>query len=152
MRSMRLKARMESERMPRGADPTLHAKLGRGGLSDVEWTVQLMQMRHGWSEPGLRTTRTREALAAACAAGLIPAEDAETLDEAWVLATRVRNAVMLVRGRPGDTFPSEAREMTAVGRYLGYEPGHVGDMLDDYRRITRRARAVVEERFYGAAS
>ncbi|MFG3404491.1 bifunctional [glutamine synthetase] adenylyltransferase/[glutamine synthetase]-adenylyl-L-tyrosine phosphorylase [Streptomyces sp. NPDC048142] len=148
----RLKARMESERLPRGADPTLHAKLGRGGLSDVEWTVQLMQMQHGWAEPGLRTTRTREALAAACAAGLIPVEDAQTLDEAWVLATRVRNAVMLVRGRPGDTFPSEAREMAAVGRYLGYEPGHVGDMLDDYRRITRRARAVVEERFYGAAS
>ncbi|OCC08127.1 bifunctional [glutamine synthetase] adenylyltransferase/[glutamine synthetase]-adenylyl-L-tyrosine phosphorylase [Streptomyces sp. PTY087I2] len=148
----RLKARMESERMPRGADPTLHAKLGRGGLSDVEWTVQLIQMRHGWAEPGLRTTRTREALAAACAAGLIPAEDAQTLDEAWVLAARVRNAVMLVRGRPGDTFPSDARELAAVGRYLGYEPGHVGDMLDDYRRITRRARAVVEERFYGATA
>ncbi|MFB7917612.1 bifunctional [glutamine synthetase] adenylyltransferase/[glutamine synthetase]-adenylyl-L-tyrosine phosphorylase [Streptomyces sp. NPDC056061] len=147
----RLKARMESERLPRGADPTLHTKLGRGGLSDVEWTVQLMQMRHGWSEPGLRTTRTREALAAACAAGLIPTEEAQTLDEAWVLATRVRNAVMLVRGRPGDTFPSGPRELTAVGRYLGYEPGHVGDMLDDYRRITRRARAVMEERFYGAA-
>ncbi|MFC8227229.1 bifunctional [glutamine synthetase] adenylyltransferase/[glutamine synthetase]-adenylyl-L-tyrosine phosphorylase [Streptomyces sp. NPDC057287] len=147
----RLKARMESERMPRGADPTLHTKLGRGGLSDVEWTVQLMQMQHGWAEPGLRTPRTREALAAACAAGLIPAEEAQTLDEAWVLASRVRNAVMLVRGRPGDTFPSNPRELTAVGRYLGYEPGHVGDMLDDYRRITRRARAVVEERFYGAA-
>ncbi|MCT6776650.1 bifunctional [glutamine synthetase] adenylyltransferase/[glutamine synthetase]-adenylyl-L-tyrosine phosphorylase [Streptomyces sp. CS7] len=147
----RLKARMESERMPRGADPTLHAKLGRGGLSDVEWTVQLIQMQHGWAEPGLRTTRTREALAAACAAELIPAEDAQTLDEAWVLAARVRNAVMLVRGRPGDTFPSDPRELAAVGRYLGYEPGHVGDMLDDYRRTTRRARAVVEERFYGAA-
>ncbi|MFB8020435.1 bifunctional [glutamine synthetase] adenylyltransferase/[glutamine synthetase]-adenylyl-L-tyrosine phosphorylase [Streptomyces rubiginosohelvolus] len=147
----RLKARMESERMPRGADPTLHAKLGRGGLSDVEWTVQLIQMQHGWAEPGLRTTRTREALAAACAADLIPAEDAQTLDEAWVLAARVRNAVMLVRGRPGDTFPSDPRELAAVGRYLGYEPGHVGDMLDDYRRTTRRARAVVEERFYGAA-
>ncbi|MEV6262925.1 bifunctional [glutamine synthetase] adenylyltransferase/[glutamine synthetase]-adenylyl-L-tyrosine phosphorylase [Streptomyces sp. NPDC051784] len=147
----RLKARMESERMPRGADPTLHTKLGRGGLSDVEWTVQLMQMQHGWAEPGLRTTRTRQALAAACAAELIPAEEAQTLDEAWVLASRVRNAVMLVRGRPGDTFPSNPRELTAVGRYLGYEPGHVGDMLDDYRRITRRARAVMEERFYGAA-
>ncbi|MEB8342712.1 bifunctional [glutamine synthetase] adenylyltransferase/[glutamine synthetase]-adenylyl-L-tyrosine phosphorylase [Streptomyces endophyticus] len=145
----RLKARMESERLPRGADPTLHTKLGRGGLSDVEWTVQLLQLRHGWAEPGLRTTRTREALAAACAAGLIPAEDAEILDEAWVLAARVRNAVMLVRGRPGDTFPSDGRELGAVGRYLGYDPGHVGDMLDDYRRTTRRARAVMEERFYG---
>ncbi|MFE5618436.1 bifunctional [glutamine synthetase] adenylyltransferase/[glutamine synthetase]-adenylyl-L-tyrosine phosphorylase [Streptomyces sp. NPDC056463] len=146
----RLKARMETERLPRGADPTLHAKLGRGGLSDVEWTVQLIQMRHGWAEPGLRTTRTRVALAAAHAAGLIPTEEAETLDEAWVLATRVRNAVMLVRGRPGDTFPSDGRELAAVGRYLGYGPGRVGEMVDDYRRITRRARAVVEDLFYGA--
>ncbi|MGW7612104.1 bifunctional [glutamine synthetase] adenylyltransferase/[glutamine synthetase]-adenylyl-L-tyrosine phosphorylase [Streptomyces sp. NPDC054766] len=146
----RLKARMESERMPRGADPTLHTKLGRGGLSDVEWTVQLIQLRHGWVEPGLRTTRTREALAAACAAELLSTEDAATLDEAWVLATRVRNAVMLVRGRAGDTFPSDGRELAAVGRYLGYDPGHVGDMLDDYRRTTRRARAVVDELFYGA--
>ncbi|MFJ5706972.1 bifunctional [glutamine synthetase] adenylyltransferase/[glutamine synthetase]-adenylyl-L-tyrosine phosphorylase [Streptomyces sp. NPDC093105] len=146
----RLKARMESERLPRGADPTLHAKLGRGGLSDVEWTVQLLQMRHGWAEPGLRTTRTRAALSAAHAAGLIATEEAQTLDEAWVLATRVRNAVMLVRGRPGDTFPSEPRELAAVGRYLGYGPGHVGEMVDDYRRITRRARAVVDELFYGA--
>ncbi|OKK19323.1 glutamate-ammonia-ligase adenylyltransferase [Streptomyces sp. CB00455] len=146
----RLKARMESERMPRGADPTLHAKLGRGGLSDVEWTVQLIQMRHAWAEPGLRTTRTRQALAAAHAAGLIPTEEAQILDEAWVLATRVRNAVMLVRGRAGDTFPSEARELGAVGRYLGYPEGTVGEMLDDYRRITRRARAVVDELFYGA--
>ncbi|MFF1375592.1 bifunctional [glutamine synthetase] adenylyltransferase/[glutamine synthetase]-adenylyl-L-tyrosine phosphorylase [Streptomyces sp. NPDC058308] len=146
----RLKARMEAERMPRGSDPTLHAKLGRGGLSDVEWTVQLLQLEHGWAEPGLRTTRTREALAAACAAGLIPTDDAAILDEAWVLAARVRNAVMLVRGRAGDTFPSDGRELAAVARYLGYDTGHVGDMLDDYRRITRRARAVVEERFYGA--
>ncbi|MFD9793962.1 bifunctional [glutamine synthetase] adenylyltransferase/[glutamine synthetase]-adenylyl-L-tyrosine phosphorylase [Streptomyces sp. NPDC059070] len=146
----RLKARMESERLPRGADPTLHTKLGRGGLSDVEWTVQLLQMRHGWAEPGLRTTRTREALSAAHSAGLIATEDAGILDDAWVLATRVRNGVMLVRGRSGDTFPSDGRELAAVGRYLGYEPGHVGDMLDDYRRVTRRARAVVERLFYGA--
>lgn len=144
----RLKARMESERLPRGADPTTHAKLGRGGLSDVEWTVQLLQMRHGWAEPGLRTTRTREALAAAHAAELISTEDAQTLDEAWVLASRVRNAVMLVRGRAGDTFPTAVRELAAVGRYLGYGPGHVGEMLDDYRRTTRRARAVVERLFY----
>ncbi|MEU9630158.1 bifunctional [glutamine synthetase] adenylyltransferase/[glutamine synthetase]-adenylyl-L-tyrosine phosphorylase [Streptomyces luteogriseus] len=147
----RLKARMESERLPRGADPKLHAKLGPGGLSDVEWTVQLMQLRHGASEPGLRTTRTREALAAARAAGLITDEDAATLDEAWVLATRVRNAVMLVRGRAGDTFPTEPRELAAVGRYLGYGPGHAGDMLDAYRRTARRARGVVEELFYGVA-
>ncbi|MGV9349380.1 bifunctional [glutamine synthetase] adenylyltransferase/[glutamine synthetase]-adenylyl-L-tyrosine phosphorylase [Streptomyces spiralis] len=144
----RLKARMEAERVPRGIDPKLHTKLGPGGLSDVEWTVQLLQMRHGAEVAGLRTTRTREALAAARGAGLVSEEDAATLDEAWVLATRVRNAVMLVRGRAGDTFPSESRELAAVGRYLGYGPGHVGDMLDAYRRTARRARGVVEELFY----
>jgi [glutamine synthetase] adenylyltransferase / [glutamine synthetase]-adenylyl-L-tyrosine phosphorylase len=146
----RLKARMESERLPRGADPKLHTKLGPGGLSDVEWTVQLLQMRHGWAEAGLRTTRTREALAAAREAGLLSEEDAAILDEAWVLATRVRNAVMLVRGRAGDTFPSESRELAAVGRYLGYGPGRVGELLDGYRRTARRARGVVEELFYGS--
>ncbi|WP_225811646.1 bifunctional [glutamine synthetase] adenylyltransferase/[glutamine synthetase]-adenylyl-L-tyrosine phosphorylase [Streptomyces spinosus] len=145
----RLKARMESERLPRGADPKLHTKLGPGGLSDVEWTVQLLQMRHGHQEAGLRTTRTRQALAAAREAGLLSAEEAEILDEAWVLATRVRNAVMLVRGRAGDTFPTEPRELAAVGRYLGYGAGHAGDMLDAYRRTARRARTVVEELFYG---
>ncbi|MFG2632637.1 bifunctional [glutamine synthetase] adenylyltransferase/[glutamine synthetase]-adenylyl-L-tyrosine phosphorylase [Streptomyces sp. NPDC048362] len=145
----RLKARMESERLPRGADPKLHTKLGPGGLSDVEWTVQLLQLRHAHEVPGLRTTRTRGALSAAREAGLLSAEDTEILDEAWVLATRVRNAVMLVRGRAGDTFPTEPRELAAVGRYLGYGAGHAGDMLDAYRRTTRRARTVVDELFYG---
>ncbi|MGP3971815.1 bifunctional [glutamine synthetase] adenylyltransferase/[glutamine synthetase]-adenylyl-L-tyrosine phosphorylase [Streptomyces sp. 6N223] len=152
----RLKARMEAERLPRGADPTTHTKLGRGGLSDIEWTVQLTQLRHAWREPALRTTRTRPALAAATAAGLIDPEDADALDHAWVLASRVRNAVMLVRGRPLDTFPTEPRQLAAVARYLGYEPGAArqqdtggsGQMLDDYRRTTRRARAVVERLFY----
>ncbi|MER6334341.1 bifunctional [glutamine synthetase] adenylyltransferase/[glutamine synthetase]-adenylyl-L-tyrosine phosphorylase [Streptomyces sp. NPDC001034] len=144
----RLKARMESERLPRGADPRLHTKLGPGGLSDVEWTVQLLQLRHAHEIPGLRTTRTRAALAAAHEAGLLSEEEAAILDEAWVLATRVRNAVMLVRGRAGDTFPTQPRELAAVGRYLGYGEGHAGDMLDAYGRTTRRARTVMEELFY----
>lgn len=152
----RLKARMEAERLPRGGDRTTHTKLGRGGLTDVEWTVQLLQLQHAAAVPELRTTRTRRALAAAAAAGLLAAEDAAVLDEAWVLASRVRNAVMLVRGRPQDTFPTDPRELAAVARYLGYEPGAArqadtgssGQMLDDYRRVTRRARAVVERYFY----
>ncbi|MCD0485070.1 bifunctional [glutamine synthetase] adenylyltransferase/[glutamine synthetase]-adenylyl-L-tyrosine phosphorylase [Streptacidiphilus sp. ASG 303] len=145
----RIKARVESERLPRGADPTTHTKIGRGGLADVEWTVQLLQLRHGHRLPALRTTRTRAALAAARDAGLVDAADAAVLDAAWVLATRVRNAVMLVRGRPGDSFPADARELAGVARYLGYGGGHAGEMVDDYRRTTRRARAVVERVFYG---
>ncbi|MFG2820391.1 bifunctional [glutamine synthetase] adenylyltransferase/[glutamine synthetase]-adenylyl-L-tyrosine phosphorylase [Kitasatospora sp. NPDC048365] len=145
----RIKARIEAERLPRGADPTTHTKIGRGGLADVEWTVQLLQLQHGHEVPALRTTRTRVALAAAREAGLIGAEDAEVLDAAWVLASRVRSAVMLVRGRPGDSFPVDAREIAGVARYLGYGTGHSGELVDEYRRTTRRARQVVDRLFYG---
>ena len=61
----RIKARMEAERIPRGADRVLHVKLGPGGLSDVEWTIQLLQLRHAHAVPALRTTRTGAAMAAA---------------------------------------------------------------------------------------
>ena len=47
----RIKARVDSERLPRGADPNTHTKLGRGGLADIEWTVQLLQLRHAHKLP-----------------------------------------------------------------------------------------------------
>ncbi len=144
----RLKARMEAERLPRGADPGLHTKLGRGGLSDVEWVAQLLQLSHGAEVPGLRTTRTVPALVAAVGAGLLDAEDAAHLVDAWRIATRVRDAVMLVRGKAGDMVPTDTRDLTAVSRVLGYPPGESGALLDDYRRVTRRARGVVERVFY----
>ncbi|HET7901283.1 MAG TPA: bifunctional [glutamine synthetase] adenylyltransferase/[glutamine synthetase]-adenylyl-L-tyrosine phosphorylase [Candidatus Nanopelagicales bacterium] len=145
----RLKARMEAERLPRGADPGLHTKLGRGGLSDVEWVAQLLTLRHGSDVPGLRTTRTLPALHAAADAGLLAQDDATELATAWRTATRVRDAVMLVRGTSSDMVPTDARELAAVGYVLGYRAGETGALLDDYRRVTRRARAVVERVFYG---
>ncbi|MEU8796724.1 bifunctional [glutamine synthetase] adenylyltransferase/[glutamine synthetase]-adenylyl-L-tyrosine phosphorylase [Spirillospora sp. NPDC048819] len=145
----RLKARMESERLPRGVERRLHTKLGPGGLADVEWVAQLLQLRHAHEIPGLRTTRTLDALDAAVGARLLDAEDAAVLEEAWCLATRIRGAIMLVRGRASDLLPTDHhRERSAVTRVLGY-PG-AGDLLEDHRRHTRRARAVVDRVFYGA--
>ena len=145
----RIKARVEKERLPRGADPTTHTKLGPGGLADVEWTVQLLQLQHGCRVPGLRTTGTESALAAAVGAELLGADQAEVLQAAWVQASLVRNAVMLVRGRAGDSFPGDSQELAGVARYLGYPAGHAGEMVDDYRRRARQARLVVEDLFYG---
>lgn len=145
----RLKARMESERLPRGADPTLHTKLGRGGLADVEWVAQLLQLRHAHEVVGLRTTSTLGALDAACDAGYLAPSDREALISAWLMATRVRNAIVLARGRPGDMVPSSPPDLTGVAHLLGYRPGHGTDLLEDYRRVTRRARSVVERVFYG---
>ncbi|GII83794.1 glutamate-ammonia-ligase adenylyltransferase [Sphaerisporangium siamense] len=146
----RLKARMEAERLPRGADPLLHTKLGRGGLADVEWPAQLIQLRHAYAVPGLRTTRTLAALRAAAEAGLLAEPDEEVLAEAWRFASRVRDAIMLVRGRAGDSIPADVRERAMIARALGYPPDGSEDFVEDYRRATRRARAVTERVFYGA--
>ena len=145
----RLKARMEAERMPRGVDPALQLKLGPGGLADVEWVVQLLQLRHAHAIPALRTTRTLAALAAARDAGLVTAPDAEVLESAWRLAARIRNAVMLVRGRASDVVPTSQPELSGVARLLGYAPDAAQDLVQDYRRTARRARAVMERLFYG---
>ncbi|MGH8890880.1 MAG: bifunctional [glutamine synthetase] adenylyltransferase/[glutamine synthetase]-adenylyl-L-tyrosine phosphorylase [Acidothermaceae bacterium] len=144
----RIKARVEKERLPRGADPTLHTKLGRGGLADVEWTAQLMQLQHAGAIAGLRTTSTLQAIDAARAAGLIEEVDAKTLVDAWRLATRVRDALVLSKGRPTDSIPSVLREVVGIARLVGYSPSQSGDFLDAYRRITRRSRDVVERVFY----
>jgi glutamate-ammonia-ligase adenylyltransferase len=146
----RIKARMEAERIPRGADRALHVKLGPGGLSDVEWAIQLLQLEHGHAVPALRTTRTGQAAAAAVQDGLLGADDAAALMAAWQLAARIRNAIVLVRGRPGDTLPTRHGELTAVARLLGYPPGDAAQALEqDYRRAARRARTVMEPLFYG---
>jgi glutamate-ammonia-ligase adenylyltransferase len=145
----RIKARVDAERLPRGADPATHTKLGRGGLADVEWTVQLLQLRYAAAEPALRTARTLPALRAAAVAGLLDRDDAAALEAAWRVATRARNAIMLVRGRAGDQLPGHGRDLAAVARAMGYPPGRdPGQVLEDYRRATRRARRVVERVFY----
>ncbi|MEV1333098.1 bifunctional [glutamine synthetase] adenylyltransferase/[glutamine synthetase]-adenylyl-L-tyrosine phosphorylase [Micromonospora costi] len=141
----RIKARVEHERLPRGADPATHTKLGRGGLADVEWAVQLLQLRHGGAVPALRGTRTLDALAAARDAGLVDPADAAAMAAGWTLAAQVRNALMLVRGRAGDQLPRHGVELAGVVRLLGADDP--GQFLDDYLRTTRRSRAAMERVF-----
>ena len=151
----RLKARMESERLPRGADPARHLKLGPGGLSDVEWVAQILQLSHAGTHPGLRTTSTIGALEAAARDGLIDAEDARRLTAAWQLATRVRAANVIGTGRDGgariDLLPSDPLEIRVVGRLLGLEPGRERDLEDLYRKTARHARLVAERILFGGA-
>ncbi|PRW64969.1 bifunctional [glutamine synthetase] adenylyltransferase/[glutamine synthetase]-adenylyl-L-tyrosine phosphorylase [Actinopolyspora mortivallis] len=145
----RIKARVDAERLPRGADPNTHTKLGRGGLADVEWTLQLLQLRFADEFPELRTTSTVEGLRAAARVGVLAEEDAATLEHAWMFAMRARNAVMLVRGKGGDQLPKRSGELNAVATALGYPlESDPGRMVDDYLRATRRARRVVERVFY----
>jgi glutamate-ammonia-ligase adenylyltransferase len=144
----RIKARVDTERLGRGVDPTLHTKLGRGGLADVEWTVQLLQLRHAGRQPALRCPGTLPTLRAATEVGLLDPGDASALAEGWTTATRVRNAIMLVTGRPGDLIPVHGRVLAGIARACGFPAGSdPGEFVDAYRRATRRARQVVDRLF-----
>ncbi|TXN32166.1 bifunctional [glutamine synthetase] adenylyltransferase/[glutamine synthetase]-adenylyl-L-tyrosine phosphorylase [Lacisediminihabitans profunda] len=145
----RIKARVESERLPQAADPARHLKLGRGSLSDVEWFVQLIQLQHGARIPGLRTTSTLAALDVARREGFLTDAEADKLRDAWVLASRVRSAMTLWTARTADVLPTDRRQLDGVARLLEYPPGSASALEEDYLRVTRLARAVFERRFYG---
>ena len=144
----RMKARVEHERMPHGADRTRQLKLGRGGLSDVEWLVQLIQLQHAHEVQGLRTTSTLEALNAAVEANLVAAEDAEVLRDAWLLATKIRGGNVLRGVRQSDLLPTLRDALEAVARWSGYTPGSARQLEEDYLRVTRNARKVYERLFF----
>ena len=144
----RMKARVEHERMPHGADRTRQLKLGRGGLSDVEWLVQLIQLQHAHEVQGLRTTSTLEALNAAVDANLVAAEDAEVLRDAWLLATKIRGGNVLRGVRQSDLLPTLRDALEAVARWSGYTPGNARQLEEDYLRVTRNARKVYERLFF----
>ena len=151
----RLKARMEAERLPRGTVPARHLKLGPGGLSDVEWATQVLQLQHAARVPGLRTTSTLAALSAARKAGLLTEAEEADLRGAWLLASRVRAATVLGTGRDHgervEVLPSGLREIRLVGRLVGMAPGRERELEDLYRRRARHARRVVERIVFGRA-
>lgn len=145
----RIKARVESERLPQGADSTRHVKLGRGSLSDVEWAVQLLQLLHGHSLPGLRTPATLEGLSVLGAQGLVSPKDTTELREAWLLASRVRTALTLFGARVTDVLPVDRETLEGAARLMGFPPGGASAMEEEYLRVTRHARTVFERLFYG---
>ena len=144
----RIKARVERERIPPGEDAQFHLKLGKGALTDIEFTVQLLQLQHGAAHPSVRVAATVPALRALGAAGLLDVDDVEVLTEAYTFCERARDGCYLVTGRPTDSLPA-GRDAARVSRLLGVIHHPEAALRDEFRRVTRRARRVVERVFYG---
>ena len=139
----RIKARVERERIPAGEDPAFHLKLGRGSLSDVEFTAQLLQLTHG-----VHATGTAEALERLAEVGVLDEADAACLAESHTFCERTRDRWYLVNSGPSDSLPTQPEPLLWLARSLDTTPGQ---LREHYRRVTRRARRVVERRFYGQA-
>ena len=144
----RIKARVEVERLPLGADPTRHLKLGRGSISDVEWLVQLLQLKHGFSNPSLQTPHTLQAIDQLEKSGIVKSSDAIVLKQAWQLSSAIRSAVMLAQNKRTDVLPTDRQQLEAVARLLDYPRGGAAALEQDYLATTRRARTVFEKLFY----
>ncbi|AGP30518.1 bifunctional [glutamine synthetase] adenylyltransferase/[glutamine synthetase]-adenylyl-L-tyrosine phosphorylase [Corynebacterium terpenotabidum] len=145
----RMKARVDGERLPRGANRATHTKLGRGGLADVEWTVQLLTMQHSHLFESLHNTSTLEVLEEIRTAGLLSEFDVETLREAWITASHARNALVLSNAKTTDQLPPPGAQLVHVAAAAGWDPEDSQGYLDDYLKKTRRARRVVDRVFWG---
>lgn len=145
----RIKARIDNERLPRGADRNTHTKLGRGALTDIEWTVQLLTMMHAHEYPGLHNTSTLETLDVLKAEGILDAWKVAVLRDAWLMATDARNALVLVRGKRMDQLPQPGPALAQVAGAAGWDPEDYQGFLETYLKLTRRARKVVDELFWG---
>lgn len=145
----RIKARVENERLPQGADARRHLKLGRGSLSDVEWLVQLLQLKHANLHPALQTPKTIEGLDALVSEGFLEEHDARVLAEAWLLSSRIRSASLLWSNKRSDVLPTDRHQLEAIATILEYPRGSASALEQDYLAFTRRARLVFERVFYG---
>jgi [glutamine synthetase] adenylyltransferase / [glutamine synthetase]-adenylyl-L-tyrosine phosphorylase len=149
IRMRRMKARIEKERVPRRVDPERHLKLGPGGISDVEWTVQLLQQRHGAKEAAVRTPSTMGALDGLQDASVLEHQDVQWLRDGYRLLSRVRNRLYLLRQRDVDVMPPNAPMLELLARSLGYGRGGWQELEEDRRRYARHIRQITERVFYG---
>lgn len=144
----RIKARVEVERLPQGADPKRHLKLGRGSISDVEWLVQLLQLRHASKHPEVQTPHTLLALNQMEKVGLISNSDSRVLLEAWVISSKIRSAAMLYLNKRTDVLPVDRHQLEGIARLIGYPRGGASNLEEDYLAATRRGRTVFEKLFF----
>jgi glutamate-ammonia-ligase adenylyltransferase len=141
-----IKARVEAERIPPGEDADFHLKLGPGGLSDVEFLTQLLQLKHGGSLPELRVTGTFPALHRLREAEVLSTADYDSLHDSYLFCTRIRLRLHLQQGRDSNSLPTDPESTARLAASLGFD--RTGELREQYRRYTRRARRSFEQLFY----
>jgi glutamate-ammonia-ligase adenylyltransferase len=148
----RMRVRMEEERIRQADARRYHFKLGYGGLADVQFAVELSQLRLGREHSDVRSRHTLDALEALARERLVEDGAALALGEAYVFLNEVKNAMEIDRRVHAEALPATPEGQLALARRLGYEEFARASFLEDYRRITRRARRAMERVFYGEES
>ncbi|MDR3032570.1 MAG: bifunctional [glutamine synthetase] adenylyltransferase/[glutamine synthetase]-adenylyl-L-tyrosine phosphorylase, partial [Kitasatospora sp.] len=123
-------------------------KLGPGGLRDVEFAVQLLQLVHGRSDAALRSGTTLDALKALAADGYIGRVDAVQLDDAYRFLRAMEHRLQLYRLRRTHLVPKDEADLRRLGRSLGLRRDPIGELTGEWRRHTGVVRRLHEKLFY----
>ena len=116
----RIRTRMEHE-LAGSERKGINVKTGRGGLVDIEFLVQMLQLRHGGAVAEVRQRSTRAALAALAYAGVLPVEEARALQEGYAFLRALTNRLRIERDQPVEALEREGPGLAAVARRLGYQ-------------------------------
>ncbi|MDR1447759.1 MAG: bifunctional [glutamine synthetase] adenylyltransferase/[glutamine synthetase]-adenylyl-L-tyrosine phosphorylase [Candidatus Ancillula sp.] len=140
----KMKARIETERA-RTANGRIDLKLGSGGLSDIEWLVQVKQLEFVYVNPALRTISTTSALDELLKIGILTADEYSKLLDAWQLSIRLRNANSLIL--QGDVLLDDERYLSMLNKFLSLKFNTNYELYDYYKRCARISRKIFEQHF-----
>ncbi|MDE2181086.1 MAG: bifunctional [glutamate--ammonia ligase]-adenylyl-L-tyrosine phosphorylase/[glutamate--ammonia-ligase] adenylyltransferase, partial [candidate division NC10 bacterium] len=128
-----------------------HVKLGSGGIVDIEFIAQFLQLAYGSTLPALRVNNTLNTLEAARGAGLLADRDVAQLCDSYRFLRTVQNRLRVVADRETSVLPQDPSRLDRLARRLGYGVGDGGGpgerLLADYRRHTERVRGIYETTF-----
>ena len=150
MRSVRdMKVRIEDERRRAGRDLEADLKEGPGGIRDVEFLVQSLQLFYGGGEETLRTGNVLDALAAVDRLGLLPGETVAALASAYAWLRRAEHALQLAEEQQVSRLPRERPAQLALARRMGYVDPDAetarSRLLEDWTAVRTEVRSHFEE-------
>jgi [glutamine synthetase] adenylyltransferase / [glutamine synthetase]-adenylyl-L-tyrosine phosphorylase len=126
------------DRIGRELGKTGDLKTGTGGVMDVEFAAQYLQLVHGHAHPALRTTATEGALRAAAACGIAPAREIELLDQGYRFLRKIEHRLRVVHDQPIHRLPEARDELDKLARRSGFPGGSV--LLEHVERWQREIR------------
>jgi glutamate-ammonia-ligase adenylyltransferase len=148
---LRMRVERESSLERRGR---YDIKLGKGGLVDVEFAVQLLQLEHG-KDPRVRTTETAVAIDALAAAGYLSPEHAETLRDGYAFLRKLEQRIRILHATPAHLLEESAPGLFPLARRMGIRDRRgseaAAELLARYREVTDRVRAAYEAIVTGQA-
>lgn len=137
----RLRGRMEQE-LARESSERFNIKTGRGGIVDIEFLVQMLQLRYGQRYSALRQRATLPALAALHETAVLPAEDLHLLIQGYQFLRTLENRLRIERDQPVEALESSSEQLLSVARRLGYDGEDAATcLLADYQRQRELIRA-----------